>query len=68
MGVPLGHKLKILKRIKDTRAEKGMSVPVSRASNRPAAKPKEAISYGEGISVKPVSQNVYEELPMDEST
>lgn len=27
MGIPLGHKLKIMKRIKDTRAEKGMSVP-----------------------------------------
>ena len=30
MGVPLGHKLKIMKRIKDLRAEKGMSVPPSR--------------------------------------
>ena len=30
MGVPLGHKLKILKRIKDLRAEKGMSIPQSR--------------------------------------
>lgn len=27
MGVPLGHKLKIVKRIKDLRTEKGMSVP-----------------------------------------
>lgn len=27
MGVPLGHKLKIIKKIKDMRAGKGMSVP-----------------------------------------
>jgi len=30
MSVPLGHKLKILKRIKDSRKEKGMTVPMSR--------------------------------------
>jgi len=30
MSVPLGHKLKIMKRIKDLRREKGMSVPESR--------------------------------------
>jgi hypothetical protein len=30
MGIPLGHKLKILKRIKETRADRGMSVPQSR--------------------------------------
>jgi hypothetical protein len=30
MAIPLGHKLKIMKRIKDMRAEKGMSVPQSR--------------------------------------
>ena len=27
MGVPLGHKLKIIKKIKDIRTSKGMSVP-----------------------------------------
>ena len=27
MGVPLGHKLKMMKRIKELRAEKGMSMP-----------------------------------------
>jgi len=27
MGIPLGHKLKIIKKIKDTRAEKGMTTP-----------------------------------------
>ena len=30
MNIPLGHKLKILKRIKDVRKERGMSVPESR--------------------------------------
>ena len=30
MGIPLGHKLKIIKKIKDTRQTKGMSVPQSR--------------------------------------
>lgn len=30
MGLPLGHKLKVMKRIKDLRKEKGMSVPESR--------------------------------------
>jgi len=27
MGVPLGHKLKIIKKIKDLRTDKGMTVP-----------------------------------------
>ena len=30
MSVPLGHKLKIMKRIKEIRLEKGMYVPPSR--------------------------------------
>lgn len=30
LKIPLGHKLKILKRIKDIRKEKGMSVPESK--------------------------------------
>jgi len=30
MGIPLGHKLKIIKRIKELRTEKGMSLPSSR--------------------------------------
>lgn len=30
MGIALGHKLKILKRIKDLRKERGMEVPESR--------------------------------------
>lgn len=35
LTVPLGHKLKILKRIKMMRSEKGMSVPESRQGQRP---------------------------------
>ena len=27
MGIPLGHKLKIIKRIKEVRSQQGMSVP-----------------------------------------
>lgn len=30
MGIPLGHKLKIVKKIKDMRTDKGMSAPQSR--------------------------------------
>jgi len=30
MSIPLGHKLKIMKRIKDLRRDRGMSVPESR--------------------------------------
>ena len=35
MSIPLGHKLKILKKIKDVRKDKGMSVPESRQGQRP---------------------------------
>ena len=35
MGVPLGYKLKILKRIKSIRQENGMTQPESRQGNRP---------------------------------
>lgn len=34
IGIPLGYKLKILKRIKMMRQEKGMSVPESRQGTR----------------------------------
>ena len=47
MGIPLGHKLKMMKKIKDMRAEKGMG----------------GIQYQEGVSSKPVTQHQYEELP-----
>ena len=52
MGIPLGHKLKMMKKIKDMRGEKGLGV-----------KDKEAIQYQEGVSSKPVTQHQYEELP-----
>ena len=35
MSIPLGHKLKIMKRIKDMRRDRGMSVPESRQGARP---------------------------------
>ena len=48
MGIPLGHKLKIIKRIKDLKAEgKGTS----------------QIEYNEGVSSRPVTKNDYEALP-----
>ena len=34
IGIPLGYKLKILKRIKTMRSEKGMTVPESRQGTR----------------------------------
>jgi SAM domain (Sterile alpha motif) len=34
MSVPLGHKLKMLKRIKDLRSERGLYVPPSRQGTR----------------------------------
>lgn len=58
IGIPLGHKLKIIKRIKDIRSEKGMSVPQSRQGTR-----REDISYKDGVSSRPVTKNDYAELP-----
>ena len=34
MNIPLGHKLKIIKKIKDIRRDRGMSVPESRQGQR----------------------------------
>ena len=34
MSIPLGHKLKIMKKIKDLRKEKGLSIPESRQGQR----------------------------------
>jgi hypothetical protein len=42
MSVPLGHKLKILKRIKEVRVSKGMYVPPSRQGAREPVPKKEA--------------------------
>lgn len=58
IGIPLGHKLKIIKKIKDIRAEKGMSVPQSRQGTR-----RTDITYQDGMSSKPVTNNPYTELP-----
>ena len=52
MGVPLGHKLKIMKRIKDMREEKGMSENLSRSGTT-----REEIQYSESISSKPVTNH-----------
>lgn len=60
MGIPLGHKLKIIKRIKDIRLSKGLSVPQSAQSTRTKAS---EIEYNEGSSIRPVTNNVYEVLP-----
>lgn len=35
MGIPLGHKLKIMKKIKEMRASRGMSIPQSAQGERP---------------------------------
>ena len=49
MGVPLGHKLKIIKRIKEVRTEKGMYVPPSRAGGaRQTAQASAQVSGGVG--------------------
>lgn len=58
IGIPLGHKLKIVKRIKDLRADKGMTVPQSREGTRRAD-----ISYKDGVSSRPVTNHPYSELP-----
>jgi hypothetical protein len=60
MGIPLGHKLKIMKRIKEMRQQEGMSVPQSAQSTRTKAS---EIDYSEGTSIRPVTNNVYEVLP-----
>ena len=59
LTVPLGHKLKILKRIKNLRQEKGMTVPESRQGQRPRPTGNADV----GAEVKPVSQADYSELP-----
>ena len=61
LTVPLGHKLKILKRIKMMRQEKGMSVPESRQGQRP--RPTGDAQADVGAEVKPVSKADYSELP-----
>ena len=61
LKVPLGHKLKILKRIKMMRSEKGMTVPESRQGARP--RPDGDPTNNSGAEVKPVTNADYSELP-----
>jgi len=58
MSIPLGHKLKILKRIKDVRKDTGMSMPESRQGKR-------ADAGGNNVeaSTKTFIQREYEALP-----
>jgi len=60
MGIPLGHKLKIVKRIKELREAEGLSVPASAQSTRSKI---EEIKYEDGMSTRPATQVQYEELP-----
>jgi hypothetical protein len=50
IGIPLGYKLKILKRIKTVRQEKGLSLPESRA------RPDSAISKAESKDSATISK------------
>ena len=58
--MPLGHKLKMLKRIKILRQEKGMSVPESRQGQRPRMADAE---NNTGVEVRPATNADYSELP-----
>lgn len=57
MSVPLGHKLKIMKRIKELRKSKGMSIPESRQGARPTQE------NNVQSNARAVTKNEYEELP-----
>ena len=49
MGVPMGHKLKLMKRIKEIRTDKGMYVPPSRQGGtreKPQPKPEPNANSG----------------------
>ena len=59
LGVPLGHKLKILKQIKVSRLESGMSEPKWRG------RPESQASHVES-NVRPYSSHDYSELPEPE--
>ena len=65
LSVPMGHKLKMLKRIKIIRSEKNMSVPESRQGQRP--KPADLADGNGSVEVRPVSNNDYSELPAPKS-
>lgn len=63
MKVPLGHKLKILKLIKTSRQERGMTVPESRQGLRPTSTMSERSNVDVEVTVKKYEQQDYTELP-----
>ena len=63
IGIPLGYKLKIIKRIKMIRQEKGMSVPESRQGQRPKADNQSNV----GSEVREATTQDYTELPAPKS-
>ena len=52
MSIPLGHKLKIMKRIKDIRRERGMSVLESRQGARPQRQEVDALNTSDPRGAK----------------
>lgn len=65
MNIPLGHKLKIIKKIKEVRSTKGMTMPEARES-RQGSRPMSSVSTVPSnidASVRPVSKHDYSELP-----
>lgn len=66
MGLPLGHKLKVMKRIKDLRKDKGMSVPESRqGGQRPHINDSQVDNVNK--EVRPHKRNDLEALPEPEN-
>lgn len=59
MSIPLGHKLKLMKRIKDMRRDRGMTVPESRQGGvRP-----DPLNENSGAGKRPTGRADLEELP-----
>eukprot|EP00347_Sterkiella_histriomuscorum_P018524 403345183 len=64
MSIPLGHKLKIMKRIKDLRRDRGMTVPESRqGGQRPRIDDSNAQVNNVNKEVKPHQKQDLEALP-----
>jgi hypothetical protein len=59
MNIPLGHKLKVMKRIKEIRKDKGLSVPESRQGQR---------ENNVDVNSKPFQKQELEELPAPKGT
>lgn len=65
MKIPLGHKLKIIKKIKEVRSAKGMPVPEARES-RQGSRPMSSVSTVPSnidANVRPATKYDYSELP-----